>query len=266
MYSGNLRTAITSFKSGLIYKATNVCSIINRIIEISVFVFIWQAMYRDNPASIGEMTLNQMMLYYIISVTMSHIINWGVNEEIGESIREGRVTMELLYPIGYMRYYFFYKLGGVARQIIIIIIPSFILSILLFRVSIQEINIMNILMFCVVTGLAVVIIYIIEFMVGIFAFKTDSTWGLQVLKQAIITVFSGSLAPIEFYPQILQNIVNVLPFKDLIYSPTMILIGMQSTNDIVMTVIRQLIWIAVLFCAATIMYKILIKKVTVYGG
>ena len=254
----------SSFKKGFVYKVDNALSIVNRIIEVSVLIFVWTAIYGNN-VSINGMNLETLIIYYAIAYSLGHIMTWGVNEYMSYSIKNGRINMELLYPIDYMKYFFCYKLGNVLRQLIVISIPTFIMLLILYKINLSF-NLIDILFFLLITFLSIIIIFFIEFIFGLMAFYTTSGWGLQVLKKSIVTILSGAVAPIKFFPVIIVKILNVLPFEDMIYSPITTLLGMNSFSDIYIILSRQLIWIILLYIISKIIYNKAIKNVTIYGG
>ncbi len=260
-YFGVIRS---SFKKGFVYKIDNTLSIVNRIIEVSVMIFIWKAIY-GNSGTINGMSLSNLIIYYALAYSLGHIMTWGINEYMSDSIKKGIINMELLYPIDYMRYFFCYKLGNIFRQLIAISIPTFIILILLFKINLSF-HLINILFFLLITILSTIIVFFIEFIFGLMAFYTTSGWGLQVLKKSLVTILSGQIAPIVFFPNFIVKIINILPFADLIYSPITTLLNMNSTNDIWIILLRQFIWIIILYVASKLIYKKAIKNVTIYGG
>lgn len=264
MLNNYIGVIIASFKKGFVYKVDNLLSIVNRIIEVSVLIFIWYAI-SGNEGQINGMSISNLIIYYALAYSLGHIMTWGINEYMATSIKKGRINMELLYPINYMKYFFCYKLGNVFRQLIVISIPTLIALIILFKIKLSF-SIVNILLFLLITSLSIIIIFFIEFIFGLMSFYTTSGWGLQILKKSLITILSGQIAPIQFFPNIIVKIMNILPFTDLIYSPITTLLGLKSSNDIILILCRQSIWIIFLFILSKIIYNKAIKNVTIYGG
>ena len=121
-------------------------------------------------------------------------------------------------------------------------------------------------LFLLITVLSIIIIFFIEFIFGLMSFYTTSGWGLQVLKKSLITILSGQIAPIEFFPKVIIKIMNILPFTDLIYSPITTLLGLNSHNEVLLILCRQSIWIILLLILSKTIYNKAIKNVTIYGG
>lgn len=264
MFSNYFGVIKATYKKGLVYRVDNLLSTVNRIVEVAVFVFIWSAIYQNQEA-INGMSLSQIIIYYALAYSLGHVMTWGINKYMSDSIKKGRIDMELLYPIDYMKYFFCYKIGMVLRQFIIISVPSFILLILLFHIHLSF-TFINIFLFFVITILSIVTVFFIEFIFGLMTFYTKSGWGLQVLKKSLVVIFSGQIAPIEFFPEIIGKCIQMLPFIDFIYSPITTLLGMNSWSAIGIILVRQVVWIAILYIASKLIYREAIKNVIIYGG
>lgn len=105
-------------KEGLYYRFDLLLYIFNFIIEITVYVFIWLAIYNNGNQILG-MSFEQVTTYYILVVSLSPIINWGINEIMGNAIREGEILRELLNPISYFSYYFGIRIGELIESTIV---------------------------------------------------------------------------------------------------------------------------------------------------
>lgn len=247
----------------LYYRFDLILYIINFIIKITVYVFIWLAIYK-NGNQIAGMSFEQMTTYYILVVSLDPIVSWGINEMIGNSIREGEITKELLTPISFFNYYFGIRLGEFVESAIVGSL-TFIICALLFGVLLPS-NIINLLFFIVIIFLSIVSVYFFEIILAMSAFYTDSIWGVEILKRSIINIFSGMVAPLSLFPEFLRKIADVLPFKDYIYTPINIYFGNLSNAEILQVIIKQCIWIVIFYIIAKIVFKKAIKKVTINGG
>ena len=102
--------------------------------------------------------------------------------------------------------------------------------------------------------------------VGTVGFYSNSIWGMQILRKAIISIFSGIIAPLTLFPQWFQALSNFLPFKELIYTPINIYLGQISLNEIGIIIIKQMIWGILLYMLAKFFFNHAVKKVTINGG
>ena len=250
-------------REGLYYRFDLLLYIFNFIIEITVYVFIWLAIYNKGNQILG-MTFEQVTTYYILVVSLNPIISWGINETMGNAIREGEILRELLNPISYFNYYFGIRIGELIESVIVGII-TFLICSLLFGVLLPA-SLLNFIFFMIVISLSVVIVYFFELIIGTSAFYTNSIWGVEILKRAILSIFSGMIAPISLFPEIFQKVANILPFKDCIYTPISIYFGQLNNTEILQVILKQFIWIFILYIVAKILFNKAVKNVTVNGG
>lgn len=246
-----------------IYKSNFYLFTLNRIIEIVVYIFVWQAIY-DQTGNAGGYTITQMITYYILVFTLSSISNWGVNEDMAHSIRNGNINKELLNPLSYFQYYFGVNIGEMGFAIVVGI-ATFIICSLFWSVTLP-VSLINFLLFIFVILLGIPITFFFTMIVGTVGFYSSSIWGMQILRKSIISIFSGLIAPINLFPIWFQNIANILPFKELIYTPINIWLGQITTNEIIFVIIKQGIWIIVLYILAKLFFNHAVKKVTINGG
>ena len=89
------------------------------------------------------------------------------------------------------------------------------------------------------------------------------------------TIFfsAGLFIPLDLLPQAIQNILNVLPFKYLIYIPTKIYLGSYTTDlsgglmsSVYFPIIIQLVWCVVLFSIASFVWTLAKKKFSGVGS
>ena len=258
-----LSLAKQNAREGLYYRFDLILYIFNFIVEITVYVFVWLAIY-NNGNQILNMSFEQVTTYYILVVSLSPIITWGINEMMGHAIREGEILRELLNPISYISYYFGLRVGEFIEAGIVGVL-TFIICSLLFGVLLPT-GILNFIFFILVVLLSIVVVFFFELILGTTAFYTDSIWGIEIFKRAILSIFSGMIAPISLFPQWLQKIANILPFKDCIYTPINIYFGELSNMEMLQVLLKQCIWIAILYVVAKILFNKAVKNVTVNGG
>ena len=140
------------FKEYSIYKSNFYLFTLNRIVEVIVYIFVWQAIYMQT-GNTGEFTIEQMITYYILVVSLSSIATWGINEDMAHSIRTGKINKELLSPMSYFKYYFGINLGEIGFAIPVSI-ATFILCAIFWKV-IMPVSIMNFVLFLLVIVLII---------------------------------------------------------------------------------------------------------------
>lgn len=251
------------FRQYNIYKSNFWLFTLNRIVEIAVYIFVWQAIY-NQTGDAGGYTISQMITYYILVFTLNSFATWGVNEDMAHSIRNGKISKELLNPLTYFQYYFGIDLGELAFASVIGM-ATFIICNIFWTVSFP-VSILNFILFIIVILLGVPITFFLQMIVGTVGFYSNSIWGMQILRKAIISIFSGIIAPITLFPGWFQTLANLLPFQELIYTPINIWLGQITVTEIWPIIIKQIIWGIILYGIAKIFFNHAVKKITINGG
>ncbi len=263
MLKSMIQLAKMQFNQYTIYKSNFYLFTLNRIVEIIVYVFVWQAIYNQTGSS-GGFTLNQMVTYYILAIAFSSIATWGINEDMAHSIRNGQINKELLNPVTYFEYYFGINLGEMLFAAVVGIATFGICAI--FWNLVLPVSILNLALCMFVIILGIPITFFIQVIVGTVGFYTNSIWGMQKLRKAIIMIFSGIIAPITLFPVWFQNLSKFLPFKELIYTPINIWLGQISYNEIIFIIIKQMTWGFILYVIAKLFFNHAVKNITINGG
>lgn len=251
------------FRQYSIYKSNFYLFTLNRIVEIVVYIFVWQAIYKETGDA-GGFTIAQMITYYILVFTLSSLATWGVNEDMSYSIKNGKINKELLNPISYFQYYFGINLGELAFALLVGI-ATFIICSIFWSISLP-VNIVNFILFLIVIILGIPITFFLQMIVGITGFYTNSIWGMEILRKSVISIFSGIIAPITLFPNWFQSLANILPFQELIYTPINIWLGQIPAKEAIFIIIKQIIWGIMLYIIAKKFFNHAIKKITINGG
>lgn len=263
MLKSMLALAKMQFNQYNIYKSNFYLWTLNRVIEVVVYIFVWQAIY-NQTGDAGGLTITQLVTYYILTASIRPIAQFGINEDIAYSIRNGKINKELLNPITYFQYCFGINLGEMAFALFIGS-ATFIICSILWTISLP-VNLTSFILFAIVIILGIPITFFIQIIVGTVGFYSSSIWGMEILKNAVISIFSGIIAPIALFPIWFQKIANILPFKDLIYTPINIWLGQVPTNEITFVILKQLMWSIILYIIAKMFFNYSIKKITINGG
>lgn len=246
-----------------IYKSNFYLFTLNRIVEVIVYIFVWQAIY-NQTGNAGGFTISQMVTYYILVISFSSIATWGINEDMAHSIRNGQINKELLNPISYFKYYFGMNLGELGFATVIGL-AVFIICSIFWELTLPT-SIINFILCIFIILLGIPITFFIQMIVGTVGFYTNSIWGMQILRKATIQIFSGIIAPITLFPVWFQELSKWLPFKELIYTPVNVWLGNIAINEIFFIIFKQIIWGCILYFIAKCFFNHAIKNITINGG
>jgi ABC-2 type transport system permease protein len=187
---------------------------------------LWISIFETTPdiKLIGSYNLSQMLQYHTWSLIVALVAQGHASWNLSEDIRMGKISSYLIYPFNFWEFHTASWLSFQVIQTIVAvitllfinslgIIPSFILS--------------GILKGFAFTLFVSLFWYILQYLTGIMSFWLEETWILRVMLQVITTFLSGSILPLEFYPDWLVKILNYTPFPYLTYYPVKIFMGAE---------------------------------------
>jgi len=264
MFAKSLEIIKINMKTTLAYITTAWGALFTTLLQIFVFYYIWMAIYKEDSI-INGISRDQIITYIIFSRIIYTQLTWGFIARIGSKIQTGSIVMDMLKPVDFQLYMYLGRMGDFILFAILTSIP--ILLVCGFTLGIQlPPHPIIFIYFFLSLFLATTISFFVEFWIGLLAFYTNFSWGLQTFQESLISLFSGALIPLSFFPKWLLTITNLLPFKEMSYSPVAIYLGLIQGNEIYKTLIFQVIWVVVLLILSRLFYSFVIKKVTVQVG
>lgn len=270
-----------SFKATMLkYKALTSCKIqetmtfrfgfftsfIASLVQTFVMLYVWNEVFSQKQTIMG-FDKSQMLTYLVVSQCLNAIYGWynATERNISARIKSGDIVLDLVKPINF-NFARFYE--GIGMTIIQIIFSGCVLLLfIVFNPSVATpTSFMHFIAFLLSAFFGYVSMFSISLITGLLSFVISGYWGLYYLKKAIIDLLSGALIPIGLLPLVLQRFADYLPFKNIIYTPTMIYMGRISINEIVEQMSIQVIWAFILWQLCKYFYRIMIRRVTINGG
>ena len=91
-------------------------------------------------------------------------------------------------------------------------------------------------------------------------------WGMAQIMGAVMQLLSGALIPVVFFPEMVRNLITLLPFSSIIYTPTMIYLGKLQGVEAYRALGMQLLWIIVMILISKVIWKSMVRHLTILGG
>lgn len=122
------------------------------------------------------------------------------------------------------------------------------------------------LLFVVSVLISIGLMFFIEFMVGLCSFYTFNNHGLRFMKSSLLSILSGGVVPIFFFPEAIVKVLDYMPFAGMVSVPVQIYMGKYGMTESIKYIGLQLVWCILLFGLAKFFYARSIRKVVVQGG
>ena len=256
--------ARATFMIGIVYRFGFLFTIVGNLVYLGVAYYLWKSIYRYSDVIRG-LTFNETFLYVGLGSAVFILLKTYADWYIHYEIREGMIANYLIKPIDFQLYNLFANLGSLAMNLMAITLPTAIMLGLVFRIKIAFGA--GLFLFPVSLFLAFLISFSIDYFIGLMGFYSESVWGLSTTKEIIVTVFSGALIPLQFFPEAIQNVLYWLPFQAIYHTPLMMLTRPNQGLDVILPMMAvQLAWAVALFVAARLFYNQAIKVLRIAGG
>ncbi len=253
-----------TYMVGLVYRFGFLFTIVGNVVYLGVAYYLWRSIYSYSD-TIRGLTFNETFLYVglgsAIFILLKTYADWYIHYEI----REGIIANYLTKPLDFQLYNLFANLGSLLMNLTAITIPTVLLLTFVFKVKVAFGP--GIFLFPISLLLAFLISFSIDYSIGLMGFYSESVWGLSTTKEIIVTVFSGALIPLQFFPAAMQKVLFWLPFQAIYHTPIMMLTKPDQGLDVFLPMmIVQFAWAVGLFIAARLFYNQAIKVLRIAGG
>lgn len=253
-----------TFMVGMVYRFGFLFTILGNIVYLSVAYYLWRSIYRYSDVIRG-LTFNETFLYVglgsAVFILLKTYADWYVHYEI----REGIIAMYLTKPIDLQIYMLFANFGSLLMNLLAITLPTTIMLAFVFQIKISIGP--GLFLFPISLLLAFLVSFSIDYVIGLMGFYSESVWGLSMTKEIIVTVFSGALIPLQFFPEPMQRVLFWLPFQAIYHTPLMMLTRPNQNLDVFLPMMLvQLAWAIALLVIGRLFYNQAIKVLRIAGG
>lgn len=253
-----------SFQQQFAYRAATLAGLFTNSIFGVMLTSVYLALFWDTPesASVGGFTAQQTISYtWIGQALIAPVMFWGWWLII-DTIRSGSVVMDMLKPMDFFRYWLSRDLGRAAGQMLTRAIPTLTVGAILFDLEWPE-SWQRWVAFLISVPFAIIVSFCVRFMLNLWGFWLMDHRGVGSIALVVTGVFSGHLLPISWYPPILRDVMNVLPFRSMLMTPVEIWLGQVS---IAQGLAMQVFWATVMIGCCYALLHAAERKVVVQGG
>ena len=266
----NIRKYLTLTRAGIIeqagYRLSLFIMFIGNLLYLTLIYFVWKAIFASSGTDVvNGMTFESTMIYLVLATALFNFMEMYTVWQIGRDIQNGKIVLDLLKPMKYKQYLFWSTSGSFVVNFVFTFLPTFVVVFLITKGTIP-LGI-NLLYFAIAVLLATIIHYNIDFIIGTVCLFTESIWGINIMKQAVVMLLSGATIPLAFFPERMRTVIDVLPFRSMYDTPLTLLLNSDSDAR---TVFGKLFvafaWVAGTEILSALFWKISMRQITVTGG
>ncbi len=233
------------------------------IFIIFVYLMLWKRIYGQGDTSLGELSLNQMIWYLIVTeiITLSRA---SIPFEVSREVKSGNIAYLISRPYNYISYCFSCFLGEMGIKLAANCLLGIIIGIVYvgplktFYFPALPLVIISIL-------LGASLNFFIYMLLSLSAFWLEDNNAFFWIYSKLIFTLGGMLVPIDLFPIWLQGLSKYLPFAYVTYVPAKLAVDFRGLQSIKAVGI-QFIYLIIFGIITYWVYGKGVKKLNVNGG
>ncbi len=259
-----LKFISNAFQRSLAYKLEYYTGLFNAFLYIFIFTSVWKTVAKESPNFLGSWKEGKLVEYAILSTLIK--VSFGRNDNlVSNKIKSGDIVYDFLKPYNFMLMYFSDSVGVSLFQFFARALPLLVFSIFFFGI-VPELDWLSFLKFVPIYLFSFILFTLFGFLISALSFFFTETFSFWILYSALVTLLSGSVIPVNLFPDGWIQFVSMTPFPYLYYFPTAVLIKTPIHLNYVELLLNYLIQIAFLFFVVVAIYRMGKKKVEFAGG
>lgn len=252
------------FQERMAYAKAMWFDIVSTLVSIFIYYFLWQIAFHERN-ELAKFTVTEMTTYVILSKVLASQFAGGINSHFALWIYEGTIGTELTRPVSIFMILATRRGGEFLFYVLFKALPIFLISFGLLQGA-GPYSFLSFLLFLLSILISVGIMFYVEVLVGIGSFYTLTYHALGFTKRALMDLLSGGVVPLFLFPEVLEKVLNFLPFAGMVSIPINIFLGKYGIQTSLFYIALQCFWMIILYQIAHGCYKKSIRKVVVQGG
>jgi len=253
------------FVNILAFRLRYYTGIITYLINVTVYYFIWRAVFANATGSIAGFSLPQILTYVSVGWILRSFYWNTIDQEMAYEVLEGKIAMDLIKPVSVQWMWLARAMGESAFRLILLTAPTAIIVTLLFPVNPPSSKFNFALFFLAAIG-SFLIMGALNFIIGTCAIPLTSILALIRAKFWLIELLSGLLIPLSFFPHPLQVVSSWLPFEHIAATPLQIYLGRLGLAQSLRLLFLEYFWVVVLLLLGHLWWLRATRKITIHGG
>jgi len=262
-----LRVLKISFMEYFVYRVNFFLWRFRSIVSFLTLIFFWQAVYGARNQVFGYQK-TQMLTYVVGISVLKSVILGGRTADLAGLIKSGQlINKYLLRPWNVITTWFFKDLADKGLNLIFVSVEILIIINLLNLPFYFPENLFYLLLFIVLSILALCLNFLISYLLSCIGFWVDNVWAPRWLFGIIFLEFmAGKLFPLDILPKPLFGIIKLTPFPYLIYFPLQVYLEKVPRLGALKALLILAVWTIIFIKITRIIWRKGLTDYTAYGG
>ena len=260
------------FRTQIQYRTAALAGVVTQVFWGFIKIMVLEAFYSASTA-IQPMSFREVVSYVWLGQGFLALMPWNTDPDIGELIRTGSVSYELLrpldlYSVWYVRTLAWRVAGAILRCIPLLLFAGPLLSL----IGLNDIalalppTIGTFLLWTLSMAITVVLGCSITSLSNVTMMWTISARGAASILPIFVIILSGMIVPLPLMPDWLVPVLRILPFSGLADTPFRIYSGNLAGMEALWAILHQIIWFVVLVSIGRYFIRRGTRRLVIQGG
>jgi ABC-2 type transport system permease protein len=257
--------ALKTFQSQAAYKFEYFVGVLNGLLYVFIFTSLWSSIYSTLAGGADTPFTRGGIIAYSVFAMICRISMTMDETEIGGRIRSGDIAMDMTKPVNFFLMNLSQTAGGTMFHWFTRVIPILLVCFFAFDLDVA----IGPARMATAAGawiMGYMIFFMMNFAFALLAFWFVETFSFQLMKYALLNLFSGAVVPVDFFPAWMRPFMDILPFQYILYTPTAVFTGHLPWPETARLMSLQAVWIMILGFVCNVMWRAARRKLVVQGG
>ena len=246
------------------YRVSLVIWLIGMVLEPLIYLVVWTTVARASGGDVGGYDVGGFAAYFIGMMLVNHVTFTWIMFEFEFRVRNGEFSPKLLRPLHPIH-------GDVADNITyklltsLVMIPAALVLGWAFHPSLHPAP-WAVGAFVVSLVLAFAVRFVLEWTFALAAFWTTRVAALNQMYYAALLFLSGRMAPLTLFPEPVQALAAVLPFRWTLAFPVELILGRLTPAEAATGLGMQVLWLGASLAVLGALWRTGLRRYTAVGA
>lgn len=246
------------------YRAAAWAGVVTQVFFGLVLVAVLGAFYGSSTVE-PPMAWEAVVSYLWLNQAFFSLLPWRVDPEVQAQVRTGGLAYELARPVDLASLWLARAVAGKTAPVVLRAVPLLVVAGLFFGLGAPA-SVAAAGWWIVGLGGAVMLSSAVVVLMNASLLWTVSAEGVTFMAPVVVAGLSGVLLPLAFWPDAMQPVIAVLPFRGIMDTPHRLYTGELTGAAAVGAVLHQWGWTVALVLVGRGVLARGLRRVSVQGG
>jgi ABC-2 type transport system permease protein len=259
------RRALALFRVGYAYMTEYRAELILWALASSLSFILMGVWYEAAGRGSFALAPVDVVRYFLAVFVVRQLTVVWVIWEVEEQVQGGKLAPQLLQPLDPVWRHF---MNHVAERVARLPFSAALIALffVLYPQALWIPSPSTLALFVLLVATAFLLRFLVQYTIALLCFWTERASSLEQLNFLLYMFLGGAIAPLDFFPPAVRDVVLWTPFPAMVWLPCRVLLGDVPTVDVVRAVSVLLGWCVVFVVANRILWRAGLRRFSAMGA